>query len=104
MRGDVYRVHLDGSGHVQRGARYCVVVQATDLMLSTVLVCPTSTGATPSLLHPIVDFGDRPTQVLVEQLRVVDGMVLGEPVGHLTYDEMAAVALALRLVLDLPTS
>jgi mRNA interferase MazF len=47
VRGDAHRITLPTKrGHVQKGRRYAVIVQADDLLaLSTVVICPTSRSA-----------------------------------------------------------
>lgn len=104
VRGDVHQIKLPrGRGHVQEGRRYAVIVQADDLLaLSTVVICPTSRSAFAASFHPEVTVGDQPTQVLCEMVGAVDARALGEPVGHLTRDELRAVEDALLLVLELP--
>jgi mRNA interferase MazF len=103
VRGDVHRLRATRSarGHEQRGERYGVTVQSDDLMLSTVLVAPTSRSAPQGIFRPTILVGDEHTQVLVEQTSAVVPERLGEFVGRLTHDEMAAVDQALRLVLEL---
>jgi mRNA interferase MazF len=91
----------DAWGHEQEGVRYAVVVQATHLELSTVLVAPTSTKAGPTSFRPEVVVDGAPTRVLVEQVGVVDPGRLGDPAGVLTPDERESVDRALRLVLGL---
>lgn len=102
-RGEIYRVRLPPSrGHEQRGPRYCVIVQADELLgLSTALVAPTSRGAARATFRPEVRIAGDATQVLVEQLRAVDLRRLGERVGQLTPQEQGAVDDALELVLGL---
>jgi mRNA interferase MazF len=91
-----------GRGHVQRGRRFAVVVQADDLLaLSTIVVCPTSTTTPPASFHPDVEVGDEQTRVMCEMVGAVDAGALGEHVGHLTFDEMRSIDDALQLVLDL---
>jgi mRNA interferase MazF len=104
MRGDVHRLRAPShpNGHEQRGVRYGVVVQSDDLMLSTVLVAPTSTVARPATFRPEIDLEGVTTRVLVEQLAAVDSTSrLGEFVGRLTAGELAAVDRALQVVLGL---
>lgn len=103
IRGDVHRIKLPGKrGHVQRGRRYAVIVQADDLLtLSTVVVCPTSRSAFPASFHPEVAIAEQPTQVLCEMVGAVDARALGERVGHLSREELRAVEDALLLVLDM---
>jgi mRNA interferase MazF len=79
-----------------------VIVQVDDLLaLSTVVVCPTSQSTPAASFHPDVTVDDERTRVMCEMVGVVDVQALGEPVGHLTRDEMLEVDEALRLVLDL---
>ena len=103
VRGDVHAIVIPRRrGHVQRGSRYAVVVQADDLLaLSTVVVCPTSTSTPPASFHPEIALGQEPTRVMCEMVGAVDVQALGDQAGHLTRDEMRAVDEALELVLDL---
>lgn len=103
IRGDVHEVNFRrGAGRVQHGRRYAVVVQANDLLaLSTVVVCPTSQSAQAASFHPEVELNGEKTRVLCEMVRAFDIRKLGDRVGHLGVDEIAAVDEALSLVLDL---
>lgn len=103
LRGDVYRFRLPtGIGHEQRGDRYGVVVQATELLpRSVVIVAPTSQSARGASFRPEAEVAGEATRVLVEQIGAVDGRRLGELVGHLTPEEMWGVDDALITVLGL---
>ena len=103
MRGEVYRLRgpRDAQGHEQRGARYAVVVQSDDMLLSTWLVAPTSTSARPATHRPKVSVAGVSTLVLVEQTAAVDPQRLGPLAGRLTFQELAEVDAALALVLGL---
>ena len=103
VRGDVCAINLPRRrGHVQRGRRFAVIVQADDLLaLSTVVICPTSTSAPPASFHPSVVVGDEPTRVLCEMVGAVDERSLGDQVACLSRDEIKAVDDALALVLNL---
>jgi len=103
VRGDVHQIKPPTKrGHVQKGRRYAVIVQADDLLtLSTVVVCPTSRSAFPASFHPEVTIVNQATQVLCEMVGAVDTRALGVRVEHLTRDELRAVEDALLLVLDL---
>lgn len=103
MRGDVVRVPTaKGSrGHEQRGPRYGVVIQSDDLMLSTVLVTPTSTGSRPAGHRPEVEILGQRTRLLPEQTRAISREVLGAPVARLSYLELHELDDALRRVLEL---
>jgi mRNA interferase MazF len=103
VRGDIHRLRApratrDGE---QQGSRFAVVVQSDDLMLSTVLVAPTSRSAPPRIFRPTIMVDDEPTQVLIEQMAAVAPERLGEFVGRVTFEELVALNDGLRLVLEL---
>jgi mRNA interferase MazF len=103
VRGDVFELPSprNASGHEQRGARFCVIVQAASLPLSTVIVCPTSASALPAQWRPEVVVRGKETRVLTEQMTAVNPERLGRQVGTLSLAEMFEVDRALRLILDL---
>ncbi len=103
MRGDVYRLRAakQAQGHEQRGVRYAVELQGP-ITLSTVIVAPTSTRASPAVFRPDIELDGTTTKVLVDQMAAVDGTLrLGDMVGRLSAQEMTEVDLALRLLLGL---
>jgi mRNA interferase MazF len=104
VRGDIYRLRTSraAEGHEQRGPRYGVVVQSDHLLLSTVLVAPTSTSALPTDFRPRITMGGTTTYVLVEQAAAVNAETrLGEFAGRLSPSELADLDRALALVLGL---
>lgn len=103
MRGDVHRLRAprDARGSEQRGSRYAVVVQSDDLLLSTLLVAPTSRSAQPRIFRPTIVVAEEQTQVLTEQTAAVALERLGELVGHVTLTELQAIDKALRLTLGI---
>ena len=107
MRGDVHRLRAprDARGREQQreqqGARYAVVVQSDDLLLSTVLVAPTSKAAQPRIFRPTITLNNERTQVLVEQTTAVAPERLGALVVHVSRDELDQISEALRLALAL---
>ncbi|GAB3523897.1 type II toxin-antitoxin system PemK/MazF family toxin [Arthrobacter monumenti] len=103
MRGDIHRLKAPrgARGNEQRGARYAVVVQSDDLLLSTLLVAPTSPSAPPRIFRPTITIGEDETQVLTEQTVAVAPERLGERVGHTNRRELEAIDSSLRLVLQL---
>jgi mRNA interferase MazF len=103
VRGDIHHLRAARGTRAseQRGARYAVVVQSDDLLLSTVLVVPTSRSAPPRIFRPTITIGDESTQVLTEQTAAVAPERLGAIVGHLSFDEMQQIDAALRLTLAL---
>lgn len=103
MRGDLHRLRAprDARGSEQTGVRYAVVVQSDDLLLSTVLVAPTSRSAMPRVFRPTITLNNERTQVLVEQTTAVAPERLGALVGHVSRDELDQISEALRLTLAL---
>jgi mRNA interferase MazF len=69
--------------------------------LSTTLVSPTSTSASPAMFRPMIELDGTETRVLVEQTTIVDPQRLGRSAGRLDSDELRAVDDALALVLGL---
>ena len=103
-RGEILRLRLPRSrtGHEQKGARYCVVLQAGDLLaLSTVIVAPTSTSAQPASFRPEITVKGAKTRVLVDQLTAVDGARLGSSAGVVSLDELRELDASLEVVLGL---
>jgi mRNA interferase MazF len=104
VRGDVHilRAPRDARGDEQRGLRYAVVLQSDYLAeLSTWLVAPTSTIASPLSFRPRIEVEGQQTLLLVDQLAAADLNRLGRPAGRLTRDELAEADAALRIVLGL---
>jgi mRNA interferase MazF len=104
VRGEVFRLppRRGGRGHEQRGARYAVIVQADDFLgLSTTLIAPTSTSASPTSFRPTITVDGRDTRVLVEQTTVVDPQRLGRSAGRLEPRQLRAVDEALAVLLGL---
>lgn len=103
MRGDVHELHAPrgARGNEQSGARYAVVLQSDDLILSTVLVAPTSRSAVLRGFRPSILIGDERTQVLVEQTTAIAPERMGDLVGHVSRRELDEIDEALRLVFEL---
>jgi mRNA interferase MazF len=103
VRGDIHRFRAprDTQGHEQQGARFAVIVQSDDLMLSTLLVAPTSRSAPARSFRPTITINNEETQVLVEQTSAVAPERLGDFVGRVTLDELRGINDALRLALEL---
>ena len=106
MRGDVYRLEAGATrGHEQAGPRFAVVVLASRFdHLSTWLVVPTSTRASPYIFRPLVTVpGHGETLALCDALTAVDPQArLGENVGYLSLTDMEGIDRALAGLLDLP--
>lgn len=81
--------------------RYAVELQGS-IMLSTLIVAPTSTRAAAAVFRPDIVMDGTTTKVLVDQMSAGDGAIrLGDMVGRLSVPEMAEVDLAVRLMLGL---
>ncbi len=103
MRGDVHRLRAPrgARGNEQHGSRHAVILQSDDLLLSTLLVAPTSRSAQPRIFRPTILISEEPTQVLTEQTAALAPERLGELVGHVSLTELQAIDAALRLTLGI---
>ena len=103
MRGDLYRLRSDKNtaGHEQRGPRYAVAIQSDGILLSTLVVAPTSTSAQPAIFRPEIEMEGVRTCVLIDQMRAVDASRLGELAGRLDAAEIGEVDRAIRLMLGI---
>lgn len=103
LRGEVceLRAPRQARGHEQAGPRYGIVLQSSDLPLSTVLVAPTSTAPRPASFRPEVEIAGSRTLVLCEQLAAIDAERLGQSLGVLPWRDLERVDRALKLVLGL---
>ena len=101
MRGDLYRLRSDKdtTGHEQRGHRYAVAIQSDGILLSTLIVAPTSTSAQPAIFRPEIEMDGVRTRVLVDQMRAVDASRLGDYAGRLDAAETGEVDRAIRMIL-----
>ena len=78
-----------------------MVVQSDDLLLSTLLVAPTSRSAPVRSFRPTITIDGEATQVLVEQTSAVAPERLGDRVGRVSGTELSEIDDALRLALQL---
>jgi mRNA interferase MazF len=101
VRGDLYRLRAEkgAAGHEQRGPRYAVAIQTDGILLSTLIVAPTSTSAQAAIFRPEIEMDGTPTRVLVDQMRSVDASRLGDFAGRLDAAEAGEVDRAVRLIL-----
>jgi len=103
-RGDVFTLKSDrtAKGHEQRGHRFAVILQADSLLLSSVVVAPTSTKTLAASFRPQITIEGRETCVLVEQMSAIDPEVrLGRKVTHLSFADMHRIGRACAVLLDL---
>jgi mRNA interferase MazF len=101
VRGDLYRLRLakDATGHEQRGPQYAVAIQSDQILLSTLIIAPTSTSAQPAIFRPEIEMDGARTRVLVDQMRAVDATRLGDFAGRLDAMETGEIDRAVRLIL-----
>ena len=101
MRGDLFRLRpgKESAGHEQRGPRYAVAIQSDGILLSTLIVAPTSTSAQAAIFRPEIEIDGTPTRVLVDQMRAVDASRLGDFAGRLDAAKTGEVDRAVRLML-----
>jgi mRNA interferase MazF len=101
VRGDLYRLRSDkhAAGYEQRGPRYAVAIQSDGILLSTLIVAPTSTSAQAAVFRPEIEKDGTRTRVLVDQMRAVDASRLGDFAGRLDATETGEVDRAVCLVL-----
>jgi mRNA interferase MazF len=76
-------------------------VQSDDLLLSTVLIAPTSKSAQSRVFRPTITLNNESTQVLIEQTAAVAPERLGPLVGHVGREELDQISKALRLAFAL---
>jgi mRNA interferase MazF len=101
VRGDLYRLRpaKDAAGNEQRSPRYAVAIQSNAIMLSTLIVAPTSTSAQPAIFRPEIEMDGTRTLVLIDQMRTVDTHRLGDFAGRLDAAETGEVDRAIKLIL-----
>jgi mRNA interferase MazF len=101
VRGDLFRLRSDkdAAGHEQRGPRYAVGIHSDGILLSTLIVAPTSTSAQAAIFRPEIEMDEARTRVLVDQMRAVDASRLGDFAGRLEAAETGEVDRAVRLIL-----
>ena len=101
MRSDLFRLRpgKDSAEHEQRGPRYAVAIQSDGILLSTLIVAPTSTSAQAAIFRPEIEMDGTRTRVLVDQMRAVDAGRLGDFAGRLDAAETGEVDRAVRLIL-----
>lgn len=100
-RGTVWWVDLpmNPDTHIQGGMRPCVVVSTGYCTTNSgvITVCPLSTKLDAFPFHPKVFAGNKPGQILVEQIVTVDLSQIDSYVGVLSEPDLAAFNKSLSL-------
>jgi len=105
---DIWLANLNPSRGTEPGRTRPVVIVQTNLLneehLST-LVCPVTTNVNPEieLLRVHLKKGqlDKPSDILVDQIRAIDNRRLIKKVGSLTKDQVTILKENIKVVLDL---
>jgi mRNA interferase MazF len=105
---DIWLANLNPSRGTEPGKTRPVVIVQTNLLneehLST-LVCPVTTNVNPEieLLRVHLKKGqlDKPSDILVDQIRAIDNRRLIKKIGSLTKDQVAKLKENIKVVLDL---
>ncbi|MGH3249831.1 MAG: type II toxin-antitoxin system PemK/MazF family toxin, partial [Trebonia sp.] len=81
MRGDLYRLRSgkDAADHEQGGPRYAVAIQSDRILLSTLIVAPTSTSAQSAVFRPEIEMDGTQTA----RARRPDASGRRQPAGRL---------------------
>ena len=105
---DIWLANLNPSRGTVPGKTRPVVIVQTNLLneehLST-LVCPVTTNVNPEieLLRVHLKKGqlDKPSDILVDQIRTIDNRRLIKKIGSLTKDQVTILKENIKVVLDL---
>ena len=105
---DIWLANLNPTKGTEPGKTRPVVIIQTDLLndehLST-LVCPVTTNINPEIeiLRVHLNKGqlDKPSDVLIDQIRAIDNRRLIKRLGSLTKDQIAKLKENIKIVLDL---
>jgi mRNA interferase MazF len=105
---DIWLANLNPSRGTEPGKTRPVVIVQTNLLneehIST-LVCPVTTNVNPEieLLRVHLKKGqlDKPSDILVDQIRAIDNRRLIKKVGSLTKDQVTILKENIKVVLDL---
>jgi mRNA interferase MazF len=105
---DIWLANLNPSRGTEPGKTRPVVIVQTNLLneehLST-LVCPVTTNVNPEieLLRVHLKKGqlDKPSDILVDQIRTIDNRRLIKKIGSLTKDQVTILKETIKVVLDL---
>jgi mRNA interferase MazF len=105
---DIWLANLNPTKGTEPGKTRPVVIIQTDLLndehLST-LVCPVTTNINPEIeilrVHLKKSQLDKPSDVLVDQIRAIDNRRLIKRLGSLTKDQISKLKENIKIVLDL---
>lgn len=88
-RGDVYWVNLDPTmGTEIRKTRPALVISPDDMnqVLPRVIVAPLTSQGYPLGCRPEVEFAGKPARILLDQIRSIDKVRLGQKMGAIALE------------------
>ncbi len=105
---DIWLADLNPSRGTEPGKTRPVVIIQTDLLndshLSTI-VCPITTNVQPEIellrVHLKKNQLDKPSDILVDQIRAIDNKRLLQKIGQLNVSQVQTIKRNIRVVLDL---
>jgi mRNA interferase MazF len=105
---DIWLADLNPSRGTEPGKTRPVVIVQTDLLNDThlsTLICPITTNVRPEIellrIHLNKRQLDKPSDVLVDQIRAVDNKRLIKKLGELSKEQKNSLKKNLRIVLDI---
>jgi len=105
---DIWLADLNPSRGTESGKTRPVVIIQTDLLndshLSTI-ICPITTNIQPEIellrVHLKKNQLDKPSDILVDQIRAIDNKRLLQKIGQLNASQIQTIKRNIRVVLDL---
>ena len=105
---DIWLADLNPSRGTEPGKTRPVVIIQTDLLndshLSTI-ICPITTNIQPEIellrVHLKKNQLDKPSDILVDQIRAIDNKRLLQKIGQLNVSQIQTIKRNIRVVLDL---
>jgi mRNA interferase MazF len=105
---DIWLADLNPSRGTEPGKTRPVVIIQTDLLndshLSTI-ICPITTNIQPEIellrVHLKKNQLDKPSDILVDQIRAIDNKRLLQKIGQLNVSQVQTIKRNIRVVLDL---
>lgn len=105
---DIWLADLNPSRGTEPGKTRPVVIIQTDLLNSqhlSTLICPVTSNVQPEIeilrVHLRKNQLDKPSDILVDQIRAIDNKRLLEKIGRLTDDQINKLKQSIAIVLDL---
>ena len=105
---DIWLADLNPARGTEPGKTRPVVIIQTDLLNDThlsTLVCPVTTNVQPEMellrVHLRKNQLDKPSDILVDQIRAIDNKRLLQKIGRLTPGQIHSIKQNISIVLDL---